>query len=43
MEHQAGGPVAEHSGHRASHAGHEAHADHADHAAQFRERFWLSL
>jgi Cu2+-exporting ATPase len=40
MEHQTGGPVAEHSGHRASHAG---HADHADHAAQFRERFWLSL
>ncbi|MDQ1478178.1 MAG: P-type Cu2+ transporter, partial [Actinomycetota bacterium] len=37
MEHQTAGPAAEHSGHRAS------HADHADHAAQFRERFWLSL
>ncbi len=25
------------------HAGHGGHEDHGDHAAQFRDRFWLSL
>ena len=25
------------------HAGHAGHAGHGDHAAQFRDRFWLSL
>jgi len=25
------------------HAGHDGHAGHGDHAAQFRDRFWLSL
>ncbi|MDQ1460071.1 MAG: P-type Cu2+ transporter, partial [Actinomycetota bacterium] len=37
MEHQTAAAGPEHSGHRADHDG------HADHAAEFRERFWLSL
>jgi Cu2+-exporting ATPase len=36
-EHQTVGPAAQHARHGATHDG------HADHAAQFRERFWLSL
>src|SRR5215218_10136167 len=31
----------EHGGHHAEHGGH--HGGHGDHAAQFRDRFWLSL
>ena len=27
----------------AEHTGHGDHGGHADHAAQFRDRFWLSL
>jgi Cu2+-exporting ATPase len=32
----------EHTGH-GQHGGHGAHGGHGDHAAQFRDRFWLSL
>ncbi|MGW0518466.1 copper-translocating P-type ATPase [Crossiella sp. NPDC003009] len=33
-----------HAGHGAGgHAGHGGHGGHGDHAAQFRDRFWLSL
>ena len=32
-----------HGGHGGGHEGHGAHGGHGDHAAQFRDRFWLSL
>ncbi|GAA2780706.1 copper-translocating P-type ATPase [Crossiella cryophila] len=40
----AGGPGG-HSAHAAhsAHGDHSAHSGHGDHAAQFRDRFWLSL
>ena len=38
MKHQTLGPDAEHDTHHGAN-----HAGHGDHAAQFRERFWLSL
>ena len=38
MGHQTVGPDAEQHTHQAP-----DHAGHPDHAAQFRERFWLSL
>jgi Cu2+-exporting ATPase len=31
------------AGAHAGHGGHGGHGDHGDHAAQFRDRFWLSL
>ncbi|HEX8134938.1 MAG TPA: heavy metal translocating P-type ATPase, partial [Actinomycetes bacterium] len=30
-------------GHGEGHGGHDGHGGHGDHAAQFRDRFWLSL
>jgi Cu2+-exporting ATPase len=33
----------EHGDHHAEHGGHAGHGGHGDHAAQFRDRFWLSL
>jgi Cu2+-exporting ATPase len=41
-EHPAPAGHATHGGH-AGHGGHAEHGGHGDHAAQFRERFWLSL
>jgi P-type Cu2+ transporter len=40
-----GGPAAhgEHDAHGAHGGEHRAHGGHGDHAAQFRDRFWLSL
>src|SRR5436190_23661230 len=37
--------VEQHTGHgrHGGHQGHGGHAGHGDHAAQFRDRFWLSL
>ena len=48
VEHAGHAGHATHAGHaghatHAGHAGHGAHAGHGDHAAQFRDRFWLSL
>jgi P-type Cu2+ transporter len=37
-----GGPGG-HGQHGSGHEGHGAHGGHGDHAAQFRDRFWLSL
>jgi Cu2+-exporting ATPase len=33
----------DHAGHGGHGGGHEHHGGHGDHAAQFRDRFWLSL
>jgi P-type Cu2+ transporter len=38
-----GGPAGGHEGHGAHGGEHGAHGGHGDHAAQFRDRFWLSL
>src|SRR6266540_633869 len=39
-----GGPTRAHEAHTESHGGHGGHAGgHGDHAAQFRDRFWLSV
>ncbi len=40
--HDTHGSPGEHAGH-GQHAGHGGHAGHGDYAAQFRDRFWLSL
>ena len=32
-----------HTEHHGGHEGHEGHEGHGDHAAQFRDRFWLTL
>ncbi|TCO45693.1 Cu2+-exporting ATPase [Kribbella antiqua] len=41
-EHAGHGEQAGHGEHGA-HAGHGAHGGHGDHAAQFKDRFWISL
>jgi len=47
-EHAGHDEHAEHPGHemhggQAAHGGHGGHAGHGDHAAQFKDRFWISL
>jgi Cu2+-exporting ATPase len=44
-EHRQHAEPDQHTGHgqRDEHAGHAGHGGHQDHAAQFRDRFWLSL
>ncbi|WP_406052117.1 copper-translocating P-type ATPase [Kribbella sp. NBC_00889] len=41
-EHGAHAEPADHAGH-SGHTGHSGHAGHGDHAAQFKDRFWISL
>jgi Cu2+-exporting ATPase len=33
----------DHSGEHGAHSGHDEHGGHGDHAAQFKDRFWISL
>jgi Cu2+-exporting ATPase len=40
-QHQHGGHAM--SGGHEAHGGHEGHGGHGDHAAQFKDRFWISL
>ncbi|HEY2957561.1 MAG TPA: heavy metal translocating P-type ATPase [Actinomycetota bacterium] len=42
QEHTGHGGQAQHTAH-AENTAHASHTDHGDHAAQFRDRFWLSL
>ncbi|HEY0617509.1 MAG TPA: copper-translocating P-type ATPase [Kribbella sp.] len=47
-DHDAHGDHGGHAGHadhadHAEHAGHGGHGGHGDHAAQFKDRFWISL
>ena len=42
-EHRQHAGPDEHGGHDAGHGGQGGHGGHGDHAAQFRDRFWLSL
>ena len=42
-EHRQHAEPDEHGGHDAGHGGQGGHGGHGDHAAQFRDRFWLSL
>ncbi|GAA1586483.1 heavy metal translocating P-type ATPase [Kribbella hippodromi] len=42
-EHDTHGAAAAHEGHAGHGAGHGGHGGHGDHAAQFKDRFWISL
>ncbi|MGW1341133.1 copper-translocating P-type ATPase [Kribbella sp. NPDC002412] len=42
-EHVEHSEHSEHAGHDGGHGGHAGHGGHGDHAAQFKDRFWISL